>query len=121
MRRQRESGFAIRHALGVDAAPLRAGNAERFEQLLLGEIECALSGLFGDQGREDIGIAAVVVELAARRVRHRLVKDEGGTVRTLVHPDDGLVRRLRLSFHSIPEVMSRRVWTVIAFLFSSTF
>src|ERR1700688_4174556 len=96
MRCQEKPGFAIGDALGIDATPPCTGDAERFEQLFPCEIECALSGLFGNQGREHIWISAVVVELTSRCARHRLAEDELGTIRTLVHSHDGLIRRVGL-------------------------
>ena len=75
-----KSGFAIGHALRIDVAPFGAGDAERFEQLLLREIERVLPGLPGDQRRQQIGVAAVVVEFGAGRVGHRLVQHEFGAV-----------------------------------------
>src|SRR6476620_6954968 len=92
MRRQEKPGFAIGNTLGVDATPPCALDPERFEQLFLCEIECALSGLFGDQGREHIWISAVVVELTSRCARHRLAEHELGRIRTPVHLIDGLIR-----------------------------
>src|SRR5205807_5259612 len=89
-------GFAVADALGVDATPPCTGDTERSEQLLLCEIECALSGLLGYQGREHIWISAVVVELTSRCARHWLAEDELGTIRTPVHLHDGLIRRIRL-------------------------
>src|ERR1700682_1541115 len=102
MRCQEKPGFAIGDALGVDATPPCTRDAERFEQLLLCEIECALSRLFGNQGREHIWISTVVVKLTSRRTRHRLAEGELGNNRTLFHSHQALIRRVALSLPLYP-------------------
>ena len=60
MRRKEKASFADRDTLRVDRPPIRAFDAERLEQLLLGVIQRVLSGFLVDQRGEKIGIAAVV-------------------------------------------------------------
>ena len=66
--------------LRVDRPPIRAFDAERLEQLLLGAIQRVLSGFLVDQRGEEIRIAAVVIESRSGRVSHRLGQHESDTL-----------------------------------------
>ncbi len=71
-----EAGAAARDALRV-GPPQHVLDAERPEQHLARIVERALAGDLGQDGRQQMAVAAVVVEARARRLRHRL--DRGRT------------------------------------------
>src|ERR1700730_16242536 len=66
---------ADRDAAGI-APPEDIGNAEMLEQMLSRIVQSALSGELGQNGRQKVWVAAVIVERSAWFRRHRPVEDE---------------------------------------------
>ena len=83
-RLQVEAVAAGRHTLRV-AAPLPVGDTERSEQLFPGVVLGALAGDLRQDRREDMRIAAVVVEGGAGFARHCVVEDVLDPVAAALH------------------------------------
>ena len=83
-RQQSEAVAASRDALRV-FPPVPGGDPERTEQPGLGVILSTHSRQLGEDRRQKLGIAAVVVEDIPGRIRHRTIEDEFGPVRAAFH------------------------------------
>jgi hypothetical protein len=88
---QIKAAFSVRDVLRIGFAPANARNTQGFEQLVSRKIQRVSSGLLGDQRRQNVRIATVVLEARAGRVRHRLAENKLGDIRSLVHSHDGFV------------------------------
>ncbi len=71
-------------------APLLAGNTQRPEQLLRRKVRHGHAGLAGQDGAQQLRVAAAVVEGRARRLRHRAVQHKLHPVRAAQHLEQGV-------------------------------